>query len=1011
MAAPTPGDLPALLAAVRSLPDLGRLVEQAGYTPDLIWLPAEGWVDTHHPSRAAVIGRRRGFEWLAFETSGDAADLARRIARRLERGARLAGVMALAGGDRRLAVSVSLPPRPLLVADLEDPAPLVLTGLARLWNPEQTSTLGIASDVARALDVEATGRRFFAAFRRSLRAGTALLPAGMPPADRHAAVLLQLTRVLFLYFVQAKGWLDGRPAFLREELDRVLSRGGDPHRHLLHPLFFGTLNQPQGRRGRLARGYGRVPFLNGGLFQPHPLERRWRLALPSSFWQTAFDDLFERFHFTPWEGRGDRVAPDMLGQVFEGVMDPDERHASGTFYTPAALVRELVQATLAAHLAGRLRCSEAEAARRLEEPDQAARTILDSITLLDPACGSGAFLLGALELLSRGRGGSPLRSRQQVLERNLYGVDLNPAAVRLTELRLWLALISSDTALDPAEVAPLPNLDSLVRQGDSLLEPLERGWGGTLPEASAVALGTLRRQLLVATGPAKGAALTRLLHAERDAADAMLSSAEAAVQYQIRDLLAQGRSGTLFGTRAGLGRPQLRRLGALRRQRQFLWSLRRRLSREGGLPWFHYQSQFSEVFTRRGGFDLVVGNPPWVRYEALPASTRASLEARYPWYATPTRGPYAHRPDLAIAFLERAIELTGQGGTVGFLVPAKLATAAYAATARGALAGETRIHCANDLSRDCRPAFRAAAYPFALVVSRAKADPAHRVRTVLEPATPGHIPQGELRTGPWVLAEAGVRRAQQRLTDGVPALGDRFRIHLGVKTGLNEVFLDPPTPLEPGLLRWAVRGRDVRPFGVRPSRRLLWTHAGTGQPLPALPPRATAYLARHRDRLQGRRDFVGGPWWTLFRTGPASAAYRVVWADLSRRLEACALANPETTGLIPLNTCYLLPTEGRDTALGLVAWLNSTWVRALAAMVADPAAGGFRRFSAAVIGRLPLPGSVLEDRELVTLAMAGQAGRLEQAALDEACARHLPLTPDDRNALTLLVPPARAGRR
>ncbi|MBS1241313.1 MAG: hypothetical protein H6R40_740, partial [Gemmatimonadetes bacterium] len=451
--------LPALLKDLRSLHDLRELVAAVGHTPALAWLPADGWVERDGPRRAAVIGRRGAFEWLGFETTGAPGALAERLARRLERGARLAGILVLSPRSRLLALSVSLPPRPLLLVDLACPSPLSLACLERLAGPEEQGELATAALVARALDGEATGRRFFAAFRGTLQRATESLPAGMPVPDRHAAALLQLTRVLFLYFVQAKGWLDGRPAFLREELDRVLAGGRDPHRDLLQPLFFGTLNQPAERRGRAALSFGRVPFLNGGLFEPHTLERRWRVALPAPFWLSAFDDLFERFHFTPREGERDRIAPDMLGRVFEGVMDLDERSGSGTFYTPAPLVRALVRATLAAQVAVRLGCPEAEAERRLDEPDPAMVALLDQVTVLDPACGSGAFLLGALDLLSASRAEPPLALRQRILARNLFGVDRNPAAVRLSELRLWLALIASDRAEDPAEVAPLPNLD------------------------------------------------------------------------------------------------------------------------------------------------------------------------------------------------------------------------------------------------------------------------------------------------------------------------------------------------------------------------------------------------------------------------------------------------------------------------------------------------------------------------------------------------------------------------
>ena len=157
-------------------------------------------------------------------------------------------------------------------------------------------------------------------------------PTALPRRNRHALGLVALTRVLVLYFVQSRGWLDGRERFLREELDRCLAGRQPVEKRLLHPLFFGTLNRPVSERSRAARRFGRIPFLNGGLFEPHALERRWQVALPDLVWRDAFDELFERYHFAirdPDEGTT-TIGPDVLGRVFEGVMDLDERRGAGS---------------------------------------------------------------------------------------------------------------------------------------------------------------------------------------------------------------------------------------------------------------------------------------------------------------------------------------------------------------------------------------------------------------------------------------------------------------------------------------------------------------------------------------------------------------------------------------------------------------------------------------------------------------------------------------------------------
>jgi hypothetical protein len=293
--------------------------------------------------------------------------------------------------------------------------------------------------------------------------------------------------------------------------------------------------------------------LNGGLFEPHPLERRCSSDIPNHLWRDAFDRLFERFHFTVSEGHeSGSVAPDMLGRVFEGVMSPVSRRASGTFYTPAALVDQMLDAALIAWLTTRLSCGETQAERRLRDGDPALYAVLSRITLLDPAAGSGAFLLRALERLSAfgpDKSGATQRKRL-VLQRCLFGVDRNASAVRLTELRLWLAVIADDPADRPEKVDPLPNLDCLIRQGDSLFEPVgleTTTLVGRLDKHSAEELSRLRQDVINASGPQKRSLVRRLRQVEAGALNHSLATAEALNHTAIAECLYQARTRDLFG--------------------------------------------------------------------------------------------------------------------------------------------------------------------------------------------------------------------------------------------------------------------------------------------------------------------------------------------------------------------------------------------------------------------------------------------------------------------------------
>ncbi|HET8624370.1 MAG TPA: N-6 DNA methylase, partial [Gemmatimonadales bacterium] len=733
-----------VLLQLRHLADLPRLVAALGHRPTFEEAPPCAWTSA---GRAALIGTTGEFYWYGVEAAG-AERAALTFARRLRARGRIAAAFAIDPGERRLAAAVAFGELPVLSLSLTAPGQLALSCLQRLASPATATggPLAYAARAAEALEGEAVGRRFFRAFRCTLDRMSAALPVSRPEGERHALALLHLTRVLFLYFVQSKGWLDARPDFLARAVDRCLADGRHLHRDLLEPLFFGTLNRPVSARGHVPRRFGRIPFLNGGLFEPHGLERRGKHVLPNALWRDAFDSLFERFHFTAEErNRPGLIAPEMLGRVFEGVMEPAVRRQSGTFYTPAPLVSSLVGGAVAVWLAGRLGCGESEAERRLQEPDATTLRALRAITILDPAVGSGAFLLGALELLSAsGRPGV----RRRVLKRSLYGVDLNAAAVRLTELRLWLAVLAEDSADSPEKVAPLPNLDALVRQGDSLVDQLSI----PLPVSRSLLTGRLRHlrsRFAGETGSAKRALARELRRTESAILAQSLVAAEASLEHRIAACLADAQGSTLFGGRRGLDPPLRRQLSALRAERQALRVARRKLGRDGELPWFRCEVHFADVMAA-GGFDLVVGNPPWVRAEQIPPGQRSRLAARYRWWRSSGRG-FGHRPDLSLAFVERGLELVRPDGVLAMLVPAKLATAGYAARARHALASEATLNVVADLEEQ-RNTFDATAYPMALVLTRRRASETHRVRTSLSLGEPARTRQAGLGGGaPWVL--------------------------------------------------------------------------------------------------------------------------------------------------------------------------------------------------------------------------------------------------------------------
>ncbi len=330
-----------LLARTEQIDDLRDLFRVLGY--DAAWetVPPGPWLgeeaaEAAGVTRAALVARHDAFRVFALEAA-DPERGARAAARRLAAGAERGLACALGGVPRRLVCAGSVGLR-LTTVPLSHPSGSALAVLERLAPGAGESALALSLRVGEVLATERVTPRFFRAFRQTLERLTDRLAVPNARRDRHDLALTALTRVLFLYFVQSKGWLDGDGRYLPRLLQSALTRRLHFHRVILHALCFGVLNRPVASRSRRARALGRVPFLNGGLFEPTPLERKHGPAIwTNADWRDAFDDLFERFHFSVREDdAGELVAPDMLGRVFEGVMDPVDRHASGSYYTPAA---------------------------------------------------------------------------------------------------------------------------------------------------------------------------------------------------------------------------------------------------------------------------------------------------------------------------------------------------------------------------------------------------------------------------------------------------------------------------------------------------------------------------------------------------------------------------------------------------------------------------------------------------------------------------------------------------
>ncbi|HEU5440136.1 MAG TPA: hypothetical protein VFU88_12680, partial [Ktedonobacterales bacterium] len=304
-------------------------------------------------------------------------------------------------------------------------------------------------------------------------------------------------RLMFLYFLQKKGALNGDPSFISEWYARAARNGENFYVDVLTPLFFETLNQP--REGARSPKFGRVPYLNGGLFAPDGDLPKDIVVANELFDRQSPDGLLyflDNHNFTVAEDTPLEVEvaldPEMLGKVFENLLEAEERGQSGTFYTPRQVVAFMCRESLAAYLerttgldAERLGwlLDEAETGEPARDDADAERLTyhnlsyalhqrieqaLLAVRVLDPAVGSGAFPLGMLALLVGVRR-ALYRIRENKIEPHsrliedwkrafirdcLYGVDIKPEAIEIARLRLWLSLVVD---ADPFDMEPLPN--------------------------------------------------------------------------------------------------------------------------------------------------------------------------------------------------------------------------------------------------------------------------------------------------------------------------------------------------------------------------------------------------------------------------------------------------------------------------------------------------------------------------------------------------------------------------
>lgn len=560
----------------------------------------------------------------------------------------------------------------------------------------------------KAFDVEAVTNRFHREYARLFRVlQEAIKDSNKGVADfydpdkLHAFTQRLLGRVMFLYFLQKKGWLADDPNFLTKWYRRCLTREGNFYREILEPLFFETLNR---LRPNDESPWGNIPYLNGGLFEK---DYDCILQLDNGLFDDQSSDgvlgFFNSYSFTVEEDTPLELEvaldPEMLGKVFENLLEEQERGQTGTFYTPRPIVHYMCRESLLKYLEGETSISRADLAGFFEEDAAPALALpqvhgvevaLDRIRMLDPAVGSGAFLVGMLQELVQVRlaclraqgvrdvdrhGAYVARWKREFIQKALYGVDIKAEAIEIAKLRLWLSLVVD---LDRSQVEPLPNLDYKLMVGNSLIdtidgEPILRRDTGAQLALMADAIADVKKEETEArhameearqelrrlhdeyfsAEPDRRAELRRAIHQqEAKLLEAHVGTRLAQIQGEVDRIGRQAAEG-----RGQLGKRDASRLNRLTQIGSRLQSVVAGMRKGESLPFFLYEIHFADVFAERGGFDVVIANPPYVSaqgVEDLPYVDE--LERRFGW-----------KDDLYVHFAFRALELPREGGIVTFI--------------------------------------------------------------------------------------------------------------------------------------------------------------------------------------------------------------------------------------------------------------------------------------------------------------------------------------------------------
>ncbi len=632
--------------------------------------------------------------------------------------------------------------------------------LSELDESGRIPVLEVARRMESALDVEKTTKRFFTAYQEQHDNLLAEIEGIYDERDRRWYASVILNRLMFVWFMQKKGFLDGGDYdYLPNKFSASQARGKDRFfGEFLNALFFEAFAKPKGDRSAVVQTLtGEIPYLNGGLFLHHPLEldanKQPRLGTTLRIPDHAFDGVFKLFDAFSWNlddtpgGNADEINPDVLGYIFEKYIN---QKSFGAYYTRPEITNYLAERSIHKLILERIH-APAMPELGLKEvsfasvPDMLAKMdnvtalklvheVLPSINILDPAVGSGAFLVAALKVLiniySAVVGRAELSAsdalqfwlktiqqehpsvayyiKRRIVTDNLYGVDIMQEATEIAKLRLFLTMVSSVRKVE--ELEPLPNIDFNILPGNSLVglmrvdeHEFERKQDDLFKTPFRKLLEDKNRKLETYRHTADLMGRDVNLRNLRDDIDQSMKEATGTLNELLRDqfeaLGVKYEQATWDTVKCTLGKPEKIKVARVHIDEQ--------------TP-FHWGYMFDQIMQKKGGFDIILTNPPWevfqtdekeffahldpsiqknkLRVEDWKAMFRDLMnqpKSRELWLDHVSRFPhmaqwYKNSPDfhsqtsakinLYLLFTERCFGLLRPGGHCGIVIPSGIYT-------------------------------------------------------------------------------------------------------------------------------------------------------------------------------------------------------------------------------------------------------------------------------------------------------------------------------------------------